>query len=119
MALLYKRDKKENIMAHYHVDDRENIVFIVKTVSGRVFGAFSSAAISKKSNLSTGKFGFFFKISDGEFKQYPIKQGKAMTNKYDQNYLIIGASDIRIEFGDKLVKSCFGIKSSCFNTLGD
>jgi hypothetical protein len=99
-SLLYKhnQDKDLNLNPHSFVDERENVLVLVKLLNGSVLGGFSVKEYRTGiMNLKEWPwFGTLFSLTNKRYF-YLKNEPKAKVLTYDQYYIIFGNSEIRMK----------------------
>lgn len=73
-SIIYRLDFLNKVTFHNYIDGKENIVVIVKTSKGSIFGGFSTAKVQKgyKDPMGTISFIFTFNTPNGEIEYFNV-----------------------------------------------
>ena len=112
-VLLYRTDSLNGTSFHKYIDRVPDIVLIVKTRAGIVFGAYSESPLEP--DRKADKRSFIMSITNQ--KVFPVIEGK-LAMIYDHHHLIFGNSEIKIRSGESKLLSNFGINNGFFNSKG-
>jgi hypothetical protein len=85
-------------------------------------GAFTTSKLEKYYRESSNNTSFIFTFSKKDkITFYPISYSKdqAKSLTYDEYFLIVGNSEIRLRFGQMVVYSNYGISNAYYETRGD
>lgn len=113
--LIYKFDSLNKTNFHRYIDDRPNIMLLVKLENGYKIGSFCKTPI-EKSKVEKHKDGFLFSLTLQE-KYQPKTANQALVS-YDDYFLIFGNAQIRIKTLQSKVYSNFGATAGMFATYG-
>ena len=94
-----------------------NILILFKTITGIIIGVFSQHPLQQELNQEIKK-SFLFNLNEPRF--YSLnEQEKSRPFMYDNFFLVVGNSEIRVEHNKRLLYSNFGARMSFFETGGD
>ena len=108
-SLLYKYNPYFQSNFHNYIDNKQNLLLIVRLANDVVIGGFSAQPLCKG---FMGKNGFLFSLTNN--KKYILK-GNSNCLIYDDYHLIFGNSQIRIRNSSNCFYSNFGISTSNFD----
>lgn len=114
---MFKLDKLNTTNFHKYIDGKFNLLVVVKLVNGLIVGGYSHSPIQKERADVSSQKGFLFSLDNLRIyspkadNQYPVVS-------YDDYFLIIGNSELRIRVNEKKIYSHFGVSNGIFNTDG-
>lgn len=112
--LIYRYDlfNKNNI--HEYIDQREQLVVIVRLVNGFTFGAWTEGSFRSKE--VSKRDGLIFSVTNRKVFELLKSNCKAIT--YDDYFVIFGSSELRLKTQDTKVFSNFGINNAYYHSHG-
>jgi hypothetical protein len=116
--LLYKLDLTDARNLHKHIDDKPNLLVIIKLKNGRLVAGFSESAIYQGVQ-SHGTRGVIMCLTNQKayFPKTTDDQGNPKAHQvvaYDDYYYILGNSEIRLRSNEKKLFANFGIGNAYF-----
>jgi hypothetical protein len=75
-----------------YIDNKENLVVVIKAASGEVFGGWSEGPFYPK--MTSDRNGIIFSLTNR--KCYDLAQHNKKAISYDDYYIIFGNSEIRL-----------------------
>lgn len=115
--LLYKLDKLNQTNFHKYIDGKMNLLVVVKLANGLIVGGYSGSPIEKDTNNTSCNKGFLFSF-ENLTTYLPKADNQHPVATYDDYFLVIGNSEIRIRAHEKKIYSNFGANNGIFNTGG-
>lgn len=107
--LIYTYDPINSTNFHKYIDEKPEIVVIIKLVNGGCVAAYSEGQFKRETST---KDGLIISLTNREYFTLVEKNRRAIT--YDDFYLIFGNSEIRLRSQDKELFSNFGISNGYF-----
>lgn len=112
--LLYKYDPLNKTNWHRYIDNRDNLVLVVKLANGNAVAAWSEGPFYPR--MTSDKDGLIISLTNRRAFE-PLKANiKAIT--YDEFYLIFGNAELRVKTSDKKVFSNFGVNNGFYDSKG-
>lgn len=111
--LIYRADVLSNVNFHRYIDGHPHIVFIGKTITGRLIAGYSAEAFV--SGATNKGYGLLLSLSNQKY--FVIKDKRAIT--YDDFFMIFGNSELRLKTQEFKLFSNFGIPSGYFDSKGE
>ena len=112
--LLFKLDLNNKTNFHTYIDNKPNIVVVIKLSNEYFVAGFSQVAFVPKSTAR----GEAMILSLTNQKVFYLFDADKKPISYDEYYLIFGNSQIRLRSQQKKIFSNFGVNNSSFNNKG-
>ena len=109
--LLYRWDKFNEVNIHKYIDNRPNIILLIKTDQKACLGAYSQSGFKEK--VLSNQPGLLVSLNN----QQIFKNTKKAVI-YDEHEVIFGNYDLRVKAGDHKVSSNFGSIGSFYDNRG-
>jgi hypothetical protein len=112
--LLYRLDPLNKTNFHSYIDNHPNFLLVVQLANNFLFAAFSQGPLIPKT--ASDKDGVILSLTNRLVFEPAEKNRRVVT--YDEFYLIVGNSEIRIRTQETTVFSNFGISNGYFRARG-
>ena len=107
-------DNKNNF--HNYFDGKENLLLLLKTLTGAVVGGYTRFPYNKKETQKPGE-GFIFSLTS-EKVFLRKKEPKTAVAPYDDQFLLFGNAELRIKTNINKIFSNLAIGTSTFEAEG-
>jgi hypothetical protein len=121
---LYRFDKENQVSFHTYIDNKPQIVLIVKMKSGQIIAGYSQPPFKPKNNVDY-KEGFMFAFKNKKVftvKTQPTNKANKTIPKpitYDEYFIMWGNSDIRIKTGTQELYSNYSTGNGSYEEKGN
>lgn len=112
--LVYRFDPENKVNLHRYIDEKEQLVVVLKLSSFKYIAAYAEGFFKPKTP-SRGE-GMLVSLSNRECYYLSEKSRKATV--YDDYFLIFGNSEVRIKTQEKKLFSNFGLNSNYYKNRG-
>ena len=109
-------DPDNKINFHNYFDDKDNLLLLIKTVTGAVVGGYTRFPYHKKDWQKPGE-GFIFSLTS-EKVFLRKKDPKTAVAPYDDQFMLFGNAELRIKTNISKVFSNLGIGTATFEAEG-
>jgi len=113
--LVYAFDSLNKSNFHKYIDNKVQIVVLVKLINGYIVGAWSEGSFQPK--MVSEKDGLIFSLTNRKIFE-PLERNRRAV-AYDDYFLIFGNSELRLKSQETKVFSNFAISNGYYNCRGE